>query len=157
MLLGNNAPLSAFDGNVSAPISEFYVNLNNYFAHLLLRQEISNRQTIARLGRTRFITRDFKSKVQSRPSFNKRLQKELNKEFRDLRMHKSRRSVGQRFRGKRVVKRRNLLAEGRRNFQETLQDRLEKRPQNRFRRRIRNRFQKQNNGPRVKRSDARGR
>lgn len=148
-------PSVAFNGSGYGNHNDFYKDVNNYIAYQYFNPGSQDRQTLARLGRTRFVNRSFGQKMNKRPNFNQRLQKKLSKKFRDIRSHKSRNSSGRRIRRNKLVRRKSLLTDGRRAFQNTLRHRLQNRPQSGFRRRLHNRFQGQNNGPLIRRSDAR--
>lgn len=155
ILLVNYEPLAAFNVNGQGETSDFYGRMHTYLARQSFSVESSDDRALARLGRTRFVNRSFGRKINKRPNFNQRLQKKLNRRFRDIRAHKNRGASGRRIKSNRLVKRKSLLTDGRRAFQDTLRHRLQNRPQSRFRERLHDRFQRQNNGPRLRRLGSR--
>ncbi|OGX39177.1 MAG: hypothetical protein A3C36_00070 [Omnitrophica WOR_2 bacterium RIFCSPHIGHO2_02_FULL_52_10] len=154
-LFASDKPLAAFNGSGRPPEGEFTKRMDSYLAGRFRSVKTRDRQAMARLGRTRFINRNFRGNINKRPNFNQRLQRKLNKKFSNLRAHKSRRFSGRRIKANRLVKRKSLLTEGRRAFQNNLRQRLQNRPHSHFRERLHDRFQRQNNGPRIRRSGAR--
>lgn len=162
-------PLAAFNGNGHDKIDDFYGRMNNYLASRSLSAESPDGQALARLERTRFVNsnfrrdvnkrtrfvnRNFRRNINKQPRFNQRLQKRLNKKFRDVRAHKSQSSGGRRIRSNKIARRKSMLTDGRRAFQDSLRYRLQRRPRSDFRRELRDAFHRQTNGPQVRRSDA---